>query len=246
MSMIGKFAQVEQDRFEEILSDPSSVTELFMAKAPTMEKFFALSDAIRGRAKRMAPGALGASMDRLPAQIRKQLAERFKRLGVDVEAVKSGSGEAVESLLKAMQERLGAMARPSASGGGAAPAASLSLEKDWHAIHYLLCGAAQPGQSLLSQVILGGTEIGEDDLGYGPARYFDAKRTADIARELGRSGLENEMRARFDPTKMVAAELYPGGWEPGEIDNLINEFHGLREFFADAIAHGRIVVTCIT
>jgi hypothetical protein len=246
MSMIGKFAQVEPDRFKVILSDPSSVTELFMAKAPAMEKVFALSEAVQERAKAMAPGALGASIDRLPPQIREQLAERFKRLGVDVEAIKGGSGEAAGNLLKAMQARLGGMTGSSAGGAGAASAASLSLEKDWHAIHYLLCGAAEPGSSLLSQVILGGTEIGDDDLGYGPARYFDAKQTADIARELGRSGLEAQMRARFDPAKMVAAALYPGGWEPGEIDNLINEFQELRDFFADASAHGRIVVTCIT
>lgn len=246
MSMIGKFAQVEPDRFKEILSDPSSVTELFLAKAPAMEKFSALSSAMRERAERMAPGALGASMDRLPPQAREQLAERLKQLGVDVEALKSGSAGAVDTLLNAIQERLGAAVPPPAGGAVAAPISSLSLEKDWHAIHYLLCGAAEPGQPLLSQVIMGGTEIGDDDLGYGPARYFDAKQTADIASEFGRHDLESEMRARFDPAAMVAAGLYPGGWAADEIDHLIEEFQKLRNFFADASAHGRIVVTCIT
>jgi hypothetical protein len=191
-------------------------------------------------------------MDRLTPQAREQLAERLKQFGVDIEALKSGSEGAVETLLNAVQARLGAAVRPStadaaaASTGAAAPIASLSLEKDWHAIHFLICGAAEPGKSLLSQVVLGGTEIGDDDLGYGPARYFDTKQTADIAVELGRQTLEDEMRARFDPAKMAAEGLYPGGWEPDEIDHLIKEFQKLRDFFADASAHGRIVVTCIT
>jgi hypothetical protein len=246
MSMTGRFVQVEPNRFNEILANPSSVTELFVVKPPATERVFALSGAMRQRATRIAPYALSASMGRLSPKIREQLAERFKRLGVDVEAVKNGNEEAVGNLLKVMQQRLGAMAGSLPSAAGDAPAASLSLEKDWHTIHYLLCGATKPGNSLLSQVILGGTEIGNDDLGYGPARYFDANRTVEIARELGRSGLETEMRARFDPAKMVAAELYPGGWEPWEVDNLINEFHELRDFFAEASANGRVVVTCIT
>jgi hypothetical protein len=246
MSMIGKFVQVEPDRFKQVLSDPSSVTELFMEKAPAMAKLFALSETMRERARNIAPGALGPWIDGLPPQARERLAERFKQLGVDLESVKSGSGEAIGNLLQALHQQLGAMSRPLAGGSRPAPIPSLSLEKDWHAVHYLLCGAAEPGKSLLSQVVLGGTEVGDDDLGYGPARYFDANKTADIARELGRGGLEDEMRARFDPAKMVAAGLYPGGWEPDEIDNLIGEFHQLRDFFADASAHGRIVVTCLT
>ncbi len=246
MSMIGKFVQVEPDRFKQILSDPSSVTELFMAKGPAMANLFALSETMRERVRNIAPGALGGWIDRLPPQAQERLAERLKLLGVDLESIKSGSGEAIGNILDAMRQRLGALSGPPAGGSRPAPITSLSLEKDWHAVHYLLCGAAEPGKSLLSQVVMGGTDIGDDDLGYGPARYFDANKTADIARELGRSGLEDEMRARFDPATMVAAGLYPGGWEPDEIENLISEFQQLRDFFADASAHGRIVVTCLT
>lgn len=261
MSMIGKFVQVEPDRFKEILSDPSSVTELFVAKATAMEKFAGLTDVMRERMKRIAPSALAAQMEQMPPEIRERLAKQFEAMGVSLEKLKSGEG--VDTLVNAMQARMGALrgqvqARMGAlrgmvgggsgggGGGGTAPASSLSLEKDWHTIHYLMSGKAEPGTTLLSQVIMGGTEIGENDLGYGEARYFDAKKVADITKELSRGDLEAEMRARFDPAKMEAIGLYPGGWEPDEIDHLIEVFGELRDFFADANAHGRIVVTCLT
>ena len=56
---------------------------------------------------------------------------------------------------------------------------------------------------------MGGTEVG-DDLGYGPARYFDADKVAAIARELSRPNLEAEMAARWDPDKMATLGIYPG------------------------------------
>jgi uncharacterized protein DUF1877 len=253
MSMIGKFVQVEPGRFKEILSDPSSVTELFMGEAPAaaMGKFADLAGAMKERVQRMAPGALAASMDRMPPEVRERMAKQFESLGINLEELKSGKG--ADKLFEVMQARLGAMRGPASGGGGgggksgaAAPAKSLSLEKDWHAIHYLLSGAVEPGATLLSQAILGGTEIGDDDLGYGPARYFDPKQAADIAREMARADLEAEMRSRFDPARMAAAKIYPGGWKADEIEMLIEQFRALRDFFADAGAHGRAVITCLT
>jgi len=49
---------------------------------------------------------------------------------------------------------------------------------------------------MLSQVVMGGTEVGED-LGYGPARYFEPKLVLYIVGELTRAGLEAEMQGRF-------------------------------------------------
>ena len=60
---------------------------------------------------------------------------------------------------------------------------SISIEKAWHGLHYLLCGEVEPGSRPLSQAILGGAEVGED-MGYGPARYFTLTQVAGIADEL--------------------------------------------------------------
>ena len=49
-------------------------------------------------------------------------------------------------------------------------------------MHYVLCGEVEPGAAPLSQAVLGGVALGEDDegsSGYGPARYFTAAQTAE-------------------------------------------------------------------
>jgi hypothetical protein len=120
----------------------------------------------------------------------------------------------------------------------------LSLEKAWHGVHYLLCGEVESGQSLLSQAVAGGTELGED-LGYGPARYFSVDQVADIARELSRSDLEVEVIARFDPERMSELGIYPGGWHHNPVDWPLEEFRRLRDFYADAAAQGLAIMTWI-
>src|SRR6516225_99095 len=43
------------------------------------------------------------------------------------------------------------------------PRKQLSLEKDWHFLHYMLNGTVEGGTAPLSQVVLGGTEIANPD-----------------------------------------------------------------------------------
>src|SRR5205814_4561024 len=87
----------------------------------------------------------------------------------------------------------------------------ISLDKAWHGLHYLLCGAAEPAPGPLGQAVLGGTEIGED-LGYGPARYFTAAQTSQIAQALQPPGLEATVRAPFKLAEITSLGLYPGCW----------------------------------
>lgn len=53
------------------------------------------------------------------------------------------------------------------------------------------------------------------------------------------------MKARFVPALMTSAAMYPGGWDATGADWLFEEFRKLRDFYADASAHGFAVVTCI-
>ena len=48
----------------------------------------------------------------------------------------------------------------------------LDIDKAWHAIHYILCGHPWEGEPPYFNVVLGGTEINDEDVGYGPARYL--------------------------------------------------------------------------
>jgi hypothetical protein len=162
-------------------------------------------------------------------------------------------GEGGDDLAKLMAERMQALGlrlpgQPPASGGSAqafGKGASISIDKAWHGVHYLLCGKVEPGSDLASQAVMGGTEVGED-LGYGPARYFEAKEVADIARELSRPNLEAEMAARFDPARMASLGIYPGQFDAGKDRQwLMDAFRTLRQFYVDASAANLCVVTCL-
>jgi len=134
-------------------------------------------------------------------------------------------------------------------GSGAADAtgqgAAISIDKSWHGIHYLLCAATQPTTTLISQAIMGGTEMGDDFSGYGPARYFAAAETAKMSSELNRKNLEAEMTARFNPAQMTKVGIYPNQWAGPDVQWLMREFRHVRDLYASASAAGFAVVTCL-
>jgi len=250
MSMMGRFVQVSPDRLKQIIDDPSGVEELFVSEsaAQAMPK---LIGALQGRLQGRAPQMLAASMAAMPPEIRERLAQSLKNLGMDPDALARGEGG--DDLAKLMAERMQALGlrlpgQPPAPGGGAQASrkgASISLDKAWHGVHYLLCGKVEPGTDLASQAVMGGTEVGED-LGYGPARYFDVDEVAAIARELARPNLEAEMTARFDPAQMANLGIYPGQFDAGDDRKwLMDAFHQLRQFYVDASAAKLAVVTCL-
>ena len=123
----------------------------------------------------------------------------------------------------------------------------LSLDKIWHGVHYILCGEPEPGTQLVSQAVMGGVELGEDEegfAGYGPPRYFTAARVAELAEALNRPELELAASARFDASRMTQLGIYPG-WEPSDASEVMDRFRDLRDFYRDAATSGRAVVTCL-
>lgn len=250
MSMMGRFVRVSPDQLKEIIDDPSGVEELFVSEqvSKAMPKFMGALQGLQGRAPKM----LAASMAAMPPELRDRLAQSLKNLGIDPDALARGEGG--DDLAKLMAERMQKLGlrlpgQQPPSSGSAQPSgksgASISLDKAWHGVHYLLCGKMDSGSDLASQAVMGGTEIGED-LGYEPARYFDAAKVADIARELSRPNLEAEMDARFDPAKMASLGIYPGQFVSSEDKKwLMDAFRTLRQFYVDASAANCAVVTCL-
>jgi hypothetical protein len=244
MSMGARFVQVTPDLLEELMQDEGRVGDLFkpdLGPAPAQ-----IPDDLRQQAMRRLPQLLANTAARMSPAIRSVLEERLKKLGTTLEDVQTGKG--AEAIIQMMERSRHSLI----SGQGAAGPAvkgkgdDFSLDKAWHGVHYLLCGQAQPDSTPLGQAVLGGTEIGDDDFGYGPARCFSVKQVGEIARELGRPGLEDAIKARFDPTKMNRAEIYPHGWDTaGAFNWLLEEFHHLRDFYAAAGARQLAVVTCI-
>jgi hypothetical protein len=127
---------------------------------------------------------------------------------------------------------------------------TMSIEKAWHGVHFLLCGELEPGDSPLSQAVLGGMELEDDPNGaleYGPARFFTGIRVAEIAEEL--QAAEPRARRRFDPWEMSRMRVYPSSgevrWNESDLEWVMDGFHQLRDFYRDAARNRRAVVTCL-
>ena len=69
---------------------------------------------------------------------------------------------------------------------GFGPFADLDVDKAWHGIHFLLTNSAEGGSFPLAFLIVGGRNIGDEDMGYGPARGFAAREVAQIAAALSK------------------------------------------------------------
>lgn len=236
MSMMARFVAVAPARLDKMKKSPDLVEALF-APDDALARFEP-SAALQDRIRNQAPEVLRNALERMPPDLREQLMRSFGIGEADLGA--PGTGDAI---VKRMTERAAALRQLTRPRGEPAPT-GISLDKAWHGLHYLLCGAVEPAPGPLGQAVLGGTEIGED-LGYGPARYFTAAETAEIAQALGASGLEAALRARFDPAAMTPLGLYPGGWDANGDGWLIDAFHTLRDFYAAASAAGQAVVTAI-
>ena len=240
MSMMAQFVQISAAKLAELVEDPDGIEELFSGDAPAaaMERLINLSEAQRQRIVEQGPQMLENTLARLDPKMREALGERLGQLGLDPSGLaKRAQGEA---LLKLMMARAGGVQGASRPRG-----ANVSIDKSWHGIHYLLCGAPEPTTALISKAILGGTEIGDDFSGYGEARYFTVDETAAMSSELNRSTLEAEMTRRYDPAQMTRLGIYPNGWSGPDLQWLLREFHNLRGFYADATTKGLAIVTCL-
>lgn len=104
---------------------------------------------------------------------------------------------------------------------------ALSLQKSWHGLHYILTGDPVQGDPPLDFLLAGGAEVGDEDVGYGPARIFDPTSVANIDNALTKFS-ETDLDARFDPAAMEVAQIYPNIWHEPR-DSLRGEYVGYLE-----------------
>ena len=126
--------------------------------------------------------------------------------------------------------------------GETTPDGEIDVDKAWHGLHYLLTGTAWEGDSPLDFILAGGREIGDVDVGYGPARAFRNPELREITRALDPITPE-ALRERFDPQRMLELGIYPEIWDsdPREDDTLayLLEYYGvLKDFLARGAARG--------
>lgn len=122
------------------------------------------------------------------------------------------------------------------------PASAVDLDKAWHGIHWLLTGDPWTTEGPLSAVIFGGQDL-DEDFGYGPPRLLDPAGVDAVVAALADVG-PTELRARFDPAAMSAAEVYPDIWDdPDSLDGyLVPNFVALKEFYGTAGTGGHWVL----
>jgi hypothetical protein len=90
----------------------------------------------------------------------------------------------------------------------------MDVEKAWHGLHYLLTGSDWEGEEPLCFLVTGGQEIGDIDVGYGPARALTSGQVRNWAEAL--AGIsEEQLRERFDPVRMSELDIYPSIWNEG-------------------------------
>ena len=116
---------------------------------------------------------------------------------------------------------------------------NIDIDKAWHGIHYLLARDAWGGTLPLANVVLGGTEIG-DDVGYGPAKYLTAdevKAAADALMEI----TPDVLRSIYVASALSNNEIYPEIWDdPADdaVGYLASWYETLRDYYIEAAAKG--------
>lgn len=127
------------------------------------------------------------------------------------------------------------------------------LDKDWHALHFLLTGDSSMDiehrpEDPLRNVVMGGHET-ELVTGYGPARVFELEDVRSIADALAKISVD-DLRSRFSAKAFNAEEIYPnprpGGWSEQEIQGVFDLFPLLVRFFQEAVKAGEVVVIYAT
>jgi hypothetical protein len=94
----------------------------------------------------------------------------------------------------------------------------------------------------LDFIIAGGQEVGDVDVGYGPARALRNAELKETVAALDPISAEI-LRERFDPPQMMKLGIYPEIWDrdPAEDDTLaylVEYFEMLKPFLARGAASG--------
>lgn len=123
-------------------------------------------------------------------------------------------------------------------------APSCSLEKAWHAIHFILTGTAYEGDLPAAFIIEGGDFLREpeDDVDC-PPRWLDADLVDELNLLLQQID-DAELALRCDVPKMVMADIYSVSEECGEdlLEELADCFLALRTFVEAAASQQQALI----
>jgi len=121
-------------------------------------------------------------------------------------------------------------------------------DKAWQAIHYLLTGDAEGGEFPEGFIVSGGSSVGNEEVGYGPARLIAAEDVNAVAEVLNKHS-EETLRAAFDGPAMDRANVYPEIWErDGEdgFDYIWENFETMRSFIQETARREQALLIFLT
>lgn len=132
---------------------------------------------------------------------------------------------------------------------------SLSIDKAWHAIHFMLTGDSWDSESDLGRVIMGGDLIGEEgnedfDFGYGPATYIPVDEVKVLSAKLSALDLEQQ-KASFSLSMFANKDIYIFSDadsvedEDEEAEYLFENLEELVDYFQQAASEGQLIIKMI-
>ncbi len=120
------------------------------------------------------------------------------------------------------------------------------LDKSWHAIHYLLNGSVWEFSSLAGSIFLGGDVISDEDMGYGPARYFSSSQVKEISLELEKIDSKS-LFENYSSMLKQGDEIYPGFQDNDEDREYVEHyFKGLKAFCEKASNEKMCLISYMT
>lgn len=111
------------------------------------------------------------------------------------------------------------------------------LDKAWHCVHFLLSGDPWKGDLPSAYLLAGGTELGDVDVGYGPARALSPAQVSEFHQYLC-TVTESDLRERCDPGAMERAEIYGALESVDEVPYVWDHIEALRDLLGSAAAAG--------
>lgn len=121
-----------------------------------------------------------------------------------------------------------------------ADANHLDIDKTWGIIDYLVNLGSEDEDSPLGNIVMGGAELSEEDLGYGPARYLTQSEVSGLDAAL-RPLTAGVIWARYDPASAERDEIY---WSAEEDSKAYFEtnYNALLRFIQDAAQAGEGII----
>jgi hypothetical protein len=112
---------------------------------------------------------------------------------------------------------------------------SLSLEKSWNGLHYVLTGTAFEGNPPLNFLAVGGVPVGVEEVGYGPARILDPAGVTALHAALAAFS-DTDFNRNFDPVGLTKAQIYPQIWDE-PLEDLMQEYRGYLQAMKTYVQH---------